>query len=289
MHEADIPTELLGYSRDPKWRDMSDYLVHFTDTAEALGSILTQGLVRGSGPFGWDVKVPEVSEGHRSACFSEVPIDMFPRLIKAHGRYGVAFRRDLVLAAGGARVWYLDKAGPQAQALHGLVQTLKSNGDFGSPLWGLTPFVSPLLPKRYAYEWEREWRVPGGLAFEMSEIAFVITPEGDRQKFEMSPAIEGAVVSSDGDSWWYGLPSLLGTKLDEMAAEFLTSFQDPVHSLPTDGGQYVWLVDEWDTSTAMAEVFGDLEPSVHENLFYYLEDISSSWVSTEALEAMWDH
>jgi integrase len=46
----DVPPELLGYQRDPQWRDMSDYLVHFTKASSALVSMLAEGFISPSGP-----------------------------------------------------------------------------------------------------------------------------------------------------------------------------------------------------------------------------------------------
>lgn len=101
-----VPAHLLGYMKDPRWLDMSNYLVHFTKTANDLGAILTQGLVRADRPHGWGRDFQEVADDtHRSACLSEIPLDQLDRLRARHGRYGIGFRRDFIKNAGGARVW----------------------------------------------------------------------------------------------------------------------------------------------------------------------------------------
>src|SRR5690606_8484326 len=107
--DESIPPHLLGYRRDPKWRDMSDYLVHFTETPETLRQILLEGRVHAGGPHGWGRDIKEVRDGHLSACFSEIPLDQLDRLRRRHGPYGVGFCREFIRQAGGARVWYLDK------------------------------------------------------------------------------------------------------------------------------------------------------------------------------------
>jgi hypothetical protein len=97
----DVPPELLGYQRDPQWRDMSDYLVHFTKTSSALVSMLAEGFIRPSGPFGWAKNISAVAEGHRSVCLSEIPLDMIDRLISRHGHHGLGFKRAFVTRSGG--------------------------------------------------------------------------------------------------------------------------------------------------------------------------------------------
>ena len=48
-----------------------------------------------------------------------------------------------------------------------------------SPLWKLAPFID--FPGSYGsfeyrFEWEREWRVPGGLSFSPDQVAFLFIP-----------------------------------------------------------------------------------------------------------------
>jgi hypothetical protein len=44
---------VLGYRGNPAWRDMSEYVVHFCGTRQALVAILTSGAIEGRTPFGW--------------------------------------------------------------------------------------------------------------------------------------------------------------------------------------------------------------------------------------------
>jgi hypothetical protein len=83
--------ELLGFRGDPKWRDMSDYLVHFT-TQESLHSILSDGHLEARNEFGWFRSDSATSGLRVSACLSEVPIDQVDRLAARRGRYGIGFR-----------------------------------------------------------------------------------------------------------------------------------------------------------------------------------------------------
>lgn len=275
----DVPPELLGYQRDPQWRDMSDYLVHFTKTSSALVSMLAEGFIRPSGPFGWAKNISAVAEGHRSVCLSEIPLDMIDRLISRHGHYGLGFKREFVTRSGGARVWYLDKGGAASQALFDRIGSVLSSQDFGDALWRLTPFIDNVIPGQYAFEWEREWRVPGGLRFNLSDIAFVITPDGDKHLFEQNPNLEAPLVGPDDqEAWWFALPQELGDAVDAMVARFLGTFSDPVHHLPWDEGEYVWIVDQWTTEEAIEGLFGPLEATIASRIADYLNDMCPYWV-----------
>ena len=47
-------------------------------------------------------------------------------------------------------------------------------------VWAITPFVDypgEYGGSQYRFEWEREWRVPGGLAFSPDDVAFLFIPE----------------------------------------------------------------------------------------------------------------
>lgn len=118
------PDHLLGYRDNAQWRDMSEYLVHFTTGKEAFASILVEGHLRPSGPYGWGRKVKEVQERHMSACLSEIPLDLVDRLTARHGRWGIGFRRTAVIRQGGARVWYVDEGTPVAATIFNRVGQL---------------------------------------------------------------------------------------------------------------------------------------------------------------------
>jgi hypothetical protein len=116
------------------------------------------------------------------ACFSEIPLGLLDRLVERRSRYGFGFRQDVLLAAGGARVWYIDNDTPVAQAFRRLRQRDIVPWDGESPLWELTPFVD--FPGEYGgtmyrFEWEREWRVPGRFTFTRENVAFLLAPEAE--------------------------------------------------------------------------------------------------------------
>jgi hypothetical protein len=160
--DSAVPSHLLGFKNQPNWLDMSDYVVHFTPDEASFGSILRTGTIRASGPFGWARRREQVRSGQMSACFSEVPIDRLARLITRHGQFGVAFPKDFVRTQGGARVWYLDDGSTPSRALFERIGKVIRAGDWDDQLWSLTPFIDRVMPGRYEWEWEREWRVLGG-------------------------------------------------------------------------------------------------------------------------------
>lgn len=275
-----VPEQLLGYRRDPRWRDMSDYLVHFTRTSGELGAILSQGCIKAAGPFGWGKNITQLREQHSSACLSEVPVDLVDRLISRHGHFGLGFRRDFIARHGGARVWYLDDGSPISIALFERIGRLLREQDFADGLWKLTPFIDRVIPDRYEFEWEREWRVPGGLHFQLSDVAFAIVPgEGGREFVTSLGLLAPIIRSDDREAWWLALPQALGDAVDTMVARFLTEYNDPVDHLPWDSESgYVWFVDEWQTSDAIDNLFVHVESSIHDQLRSYLDNISTSWV-----------
>ena len=98
----------LAYRGNPNWRDMSEYAVHFTkatDRASAYDvmlSILWDGMIRaGAKALGAARQVPGLGDSQRSACFSEIPLDMLDRLIDRRSLYGIGFRQDFLTANGG--------------------------------------------------------------------------------------------------------------------------------------------------------------------------------------------
>jgi hypothetical protein len=166
---------------------MSEYAVHFTKASpplsayDAMLSILWDGMINPTGPLGAARNLEELGASQWSACFSEIPLDLLVRLIDRRSLYGIGFREDFLVDQGGARVWYLDKDGPAAESFTETVREAMTGGlDPQEPIWHITPFVD--FPgdyggTQYRFEWEREWRVPGGLHFQPDDVAFLFIPE----------------------------------------------------------------------------------------------------------------
>lgn len=255
---------------------MSDYLVHFTKSERTLGAILTSGCLRASGPFGFSFyrTIPEVTARHQSVCLSEIPLDQLHQLTKRHGQYGVGFTKDFIRSRQGARVWYVDEKSSQAANLSQQLQTLKSTCDWTHSLWDLTPFIDLVMPsKGYVWDWEREWRVQNDLIFALTDVAVVITPEGVDEL-----PVEG--IYGHPDSYTVVAASLpsLEQHVEALLEQFRQTFEDPANCLPVDSGEYVWIVDEWDTEDSVAYLFGDEQEAIQEELVDYLNGESTAWV-----------
>jgi hypothetical protein len=170
----------------------SAYLVHLTmGRAESspyanLFSIVKDAELKpGPNAYGAARDLPEGHPCQRSACLSELPLHQLARLVRNRSPYGLGFRTSVVLDGGGARVWYVDRAAQLGQQIFRQVQDPARRADESDFLWHLTPFID--FPGEYEsgsfrFEWEREWRVPGGLAFGLRDVAFLLLPEGDHQK-----------------------------------------------------------------------------------------------------------
>lgn len=281
-----VPPHLLGDQRDQSWGDMSKYVVHLTDDAATLGKILGTGFLRASGPFGFAHyrNVSELAARHQSVCFSEVPLDKIDRLTRRHGHFGVGFSKEFLRARHGARVWYLDQDSAQASSLNAQLSMLLTAKDFSNPLWDLTPFMDLVMPGRYVWDWEREWRVRGGLQFTLEDVAFVVTPDG----FDELPALEGLYFHPKHELIVAASTQPLEEYVEDLVQQFFQVFEDPANSLPVDGGEYVWIVKEWETVDAVGDLFYDVQESIQEQLVDYLNGHGWSWVRSEEVASIYE-
>jgi hypothetical protein len=278
-----VPDHLLGYKGDPKWRDMSDYLVHFTSESNLL-SILRDGEVKPLTHGGWAMKDPATKHLQMSACFSEIPVDVIDRLTKRRGRYGIGFRRDFIRDQGGGRLWYA--AEPQRTMVFNTFKeiwwtdTARTN-----PLWKLLPFFDSVT-SGHDFTWEREWRVPGGVLFGLADVAFLIVPRGVDVDVFQNPAPGVPQLSAESMEFWTEAFAALGGAEDHFVDEFLKLFGDPIDYLNWDSEDqdYAWVVDEWDTRDAIESYLEGLDEEAAEDLASRLDKISSSWVLLEDLE-----
>lgn len=176
-----------GYRGHADWRDMSEYVVHFAKDVpdgksayDTMISILYSGKLEARTRFGAIRWSDALGDSQESACFSEIPLDRLDRLVQRRSRYGIGFHQDFLIESGGGRVWYLNDESRQAASIRKLIaQKVGPPMDVDSPLWDLTPFIDfpgSYGPFEYRFEWEREWRVPGGLAFSPDQVAFLFIP-----------------------------------------------------------------------------------------------------------------
>ena len=270
----------LGHERNPTWTDMSGYLVHFTDSYKNLEGILAERLVRPSGPNGWGRRVAEVKEAHMSACFSEIPLSHVGRLTARHGQWGIGFSKAFVTSRGGARVWYLESGGPQGTSLFAAINSLLKAQDFKSELWNLTPFIDGMTPDQYGYrfDWEREWRVPRGLSFIPSNVAFAVAPD----------PTSGQVLHDK-----HGLHGLFANaqfrRVDYLEEQFHAAYTPASRDeIPFDQetGEWIEIVPIVDLPDAISNMDVDEDDECRAELKERLSSISDEWLSRERL--LWD-
>ncbi|MGW0177309.1 abortive infection system antitoxin AbiGi family protein [Rhodococcus sp. NPDC003322] len=275
------PVQVPSHLLNPVSGDMSDYVVHFTDAQAILGKILGTGCLKASGPFGFSYyrTIKQVAAGHHSVCLSEIPLDQIQRLTHRHGHYGIGFTKDFIRSKQGARVWYLDEGTVQAATMRTQLDALVADADFTHPMWDLTPFVDLVMPsKRFVFDWEREWRVRGDLEFTLADVAFVVTPNG----IDELPALEGLYFHPKHELIVAATTQPLEDYVEDLIQQFLQTFENPI-CLPVDGGEYVWIVDEWQTEEAVDDLFFEVQKTIREELVDYLNSESSSWVRSEEL------
>lgn len=164
---------------------MSEYAVHFTKSRDAeraywtMTKILSSGELLPSGPFGAAAHLDPLQASQRSVCFSEIPLGQIERLVQQRSSFGIGFRKEYLVEAGGGRVWYLDNNGEPAAAIQKMVaERAATDLDVTDDLWRLTPFIDPPTADQwFQFDWEREWRVPSVLRFSPGDVAFLFIPE----------------------------------------------------------------------------------------------------------------
>jgi hypothetical protein len=178
--------------RGRDWRDMSEHLVHFTkpragDSEDDRGyspmmSILYDRVLRtGEAPFGAARRITALGGSQRVVCFSEIPLGQLARLVERRSRYGIGFRKDILVAKGTSPLWYLDNESPHASVVREIIRAKVAEGvDPADPFWQLTPLIDHpgvYNGRSYRFEWEREWRAIGEVRFTPDEVAFLFIPE----------------------------------------------------------------------------------------------------------------
>lgn len=113
--------------------------------------------------------------------FSEIPLECLDRLTDRRASYyGLAFRKEFIIGAGGGPVWYVEYPSSPGGWVDATKDTALDPFVPDHPIWHLTPFIErPGIygSANYRFEWEREWRVPGGLGFTPDDVAFLFIPE----------------------------------------------------------------------------------------------------------------
>ena len=99
-----------------------------TSAYDVMLTILSEGRINATGPLGAAKNLSALGDSQKSACFSEIPLDLLARLIDRRSLYGIGFRQDFLVDNGGARVWYLDKDGPAAESFKEVVRVAMEGG-----------------------------------------------------------------------------------------------------------------------------------------------------------------
>lgn len=226
----------LGFRGHSAWRDMSEYVVHFTkddgtaDPYRTMMSILFERRLVPGSRFGIASKIAAAPD-QDAVCFSEIPLDHLHRLVeRRRTKYGIGFHQDILRQAGGARVWYLDRGGPLESAVRGLMRSPSALGSYAGAsqeIWNLTPFIDVAGiysgGRPYRFEWEREWRFRGEFAFSISDVAFLFIPaelHATARQFFLDAANENSGPA-------YGCPFLDPSWTAEQIEEELASHTPP--------------------------------------------------------------
>lgn len=183
---------MLGARGHSDWLDVSEHVLHFTKGGDQVGyetimRILSERVLRrGPGAFGLGrraaERVPALLDSQRAVCLSEVPIGFTQRLAERRASsFGLAFSKQKIMELGGSPVWYVPWNGPQHKALKRLVKAAENARDISADIWSVTPFIdvpsSGTAPYQYDFTWEREWRVRRDVAFELTDVTFLLIPE----------------------------------------------------------------------------------------------------------------
>jgi hypothetical protein len=294
---SEIPEHLLGTQKHRDARDLSDYLVHMTTSPAALASIITSGRIEARNPFGLGCGLHMVEDKHKAACFTEMPLSELDRLRERRKSWGIAFKREFVLKQGGQRVWYLDIDKAPYHAIHGLKESAFESRDWDNPIWNITPFVDQWNPeKNYTFDWEREWRVVGGLRFDHEDVVLLIGLDGVDPLFHEKISIGAPYYDAREETYqWFGdtIPEV-GANMDAILEEFHATFLTPDNAeIPWDSedGDYAWAgcATPYETEDALEYLLPEGTPwEVLQALANHLNPISVQWAEREEVDSRGD-
>lgn len=167
------------------WSDMSDHVIHFTkgsdddDGYKRMTSILFSGSLIPERRFGIARKTAPDRTNQEAVCFSEIPPGEWGRLQnRRKTKYGIGFRKDILLRDGGGPIWYAWKDTQHWKALKELMDA--ASGDHNAPIWKITAMIDApgdYGSQSYFFDWEREWRFNGSYKFHPEDVSFLLIPE----------------------------------------------------------------------------------------------------------------
>lgn len=288
MREFERPWQGTGQHREAS--DISRWLVHLTRSQEELISILTSGEIRPRLPFGVGRRISGVSHLHQSVCLTEIPLHELGRMT-AKRPWGIVFNKERLRAKFNAQpVWYLSNPSPQWDAVNWAMHEARNNPD--APIWAMTPFIEGVRSRRsrfpHDWRWEREWRVPGILEFDLNDVARIVVDDNGALAFFDELPIELPWVSpGDATVRWSGESTMQGglfTRRRDPIGDMLERFHGQFVTLDAAGGgwdremqSHFASVEVLTTADAMEEAFGYLEPELYEAIYEDLEGTSTLW------------
>lgn len=131
-----------------------------TPALDRLKSIIQNQIIHAS-------FMPFLPTERRAVCFTECIWEGLTRLAEQYSPYGIVFPKRLIFDQGGGPAIYL-----RGDTLHAIGNDIPEK---------LHPFIAPFDPEAtlrpgVPLDWlqEREWRLPSSLAFQYSDIEYVL-------------------------------------------------------------------------------------------------------------------
>jgi hypothetical protein len=174
--------------------DFSNYVVHFTKDAAPASATKSPNEVAGLVGLSAKERLFGILSERRifatrmpwtnrpAVCFTECTWHSLFSHAQLYSRFGIGFRKEMLFARGGGPAIYLAPHLLEKQQAH----VGADEYPFDPLVYAFaTPFAPPYASTEYKakhwngrnpidYTHEREWRVPHELAFELSDVAFVI-------------------------------------------------------------------------------------------------------------------
>ncbi|MFJ4109417.1 hypothetical protein [Oerskovia enterophila] len=289
--------QLFGTAQHRDARDLSNFLVHMTRSPEDLASIITSGCLEARSRCGLGRKHGEVAGGHHAICLTEMPLAELDRLAKRGKSYGIAFPKDFVLKNGGQPIWYLDHDSAPHAAMEAIMEEVAQRKEWDNPIWALTPFVETVVrsgstgAKYRDWRWEREWRVPRDMYFDLKDVATLVLLDGAEPVY-----LEGVELGvplyrhpKHDYVWVEGPTPAVVAAVERMLELFHENYLSPDDaglSYVTAEGGYIWVVEEHETEDALANLFGSMPTEIWEDLSGHLNQISGTWASRAEVEGI---
>lgn len=289
MREFERPWQ--GTDQHGEASDISRWLVHLTRSQDELISILTTGEIRPRLPYGVGRSYSAVSHLHHSVCLTEIPLHELGRMTTKRP-WGIVFDKERLRAKFDAQpVWYLSNPSPQWDAVKAAMH--EARDDPHAPIWAMTPFIEGVRSRRSRYphdwRWEREWRVPGILEFDLDDVARIVVDHNGALAFFDELPIEVPWVSPGDPTvrWSGGLPPGPGgffTRQSDTTGDMLERFGGQFITLDAAGGGwdrenqvYFASAEILTTPDAIEEAFGYLEAELYEAIYGELNGTSTLW------------